>query len=88
MLYASKDVSDPYLVIKTIHMERRCSRVINNSLATQYCMTRLFKHKVQGRPNYKVADMRKDLKDEFNLPVNKRKSKRAKSIIIELMEGS
>lgn len=88
VLYASRDGRNPGLKVKTLLMEHKCTRVFKNPRASMKWVSLYFKRKVQERPEYKVADMKKDLEDELKLHVTLIKCKRAKRIIMQEMEGS
>lgn len=64
VLYASKDGSNPGMMVKTLNLEHRCSRVLKNPRASVKWLASYFKSKVQEKPQYKVKDMKKDVEQD------------------------
>lgn len=74
-------------MVKTLLLEQNCSWVFKNPRASLKWLVSHFKRKVQGRSNYKVVGVNKDVEYELKLSVSKYKCKSAKKLIKEHMGG-
>ncbi|KAK4259918.1 hypothetical protein QN277_006197 [Acacia crassicarpa] len=87
-LYASRDSVGPGYMVKTLNYEHMCARVYKNQRASARWLAEYFKDEVQDNPQYSVTEMKKEVERDLNLSISKYKCKRAKRMIMEVMDGS
>jgi len=75
VLLISQDGKGPGFKVKTLKINHNCEDAFKNPRACTSTLAQYFKSKLQNNPQYKLKDMRKDLKDQFNLNASTSKLK-------------
>ncbi|XP_049397436.1 uncharacterized protein LOC125861621 [Solanum stenotomum] len=88
VLLISQDGKGPGFKVKTLKINHNCEDAFKNPRACTSTLAQYFKSKLQNNPQYKLKDMRKDLKDQFNLNARTSKLKRAKRMAFQKLQGS
>ncbi|KAK6783898.1 hypothetical protein RDI58_017352 [Solanum bulbocastanum] len=88
VLFISQDGKGPGFKVKTLKINHNCDDAFKNPRACTSTLAQYFKSKLQNNPQYKLKDIRKDLKDQFNLNVSTFKLKRAKRMALQKLQGS
>ncbi|KAG5582590.1 hypothetical protein H5410_053217 [Solanum commersonii] len=88
VLLISQDGKGPGFKVKTLKINHNCEDAFKNPRACTSTLAQYFRRKVQNNPQYKLKDMRKDLKDQFNLNASTSKLKRAKRMALQKLQGS
>jgi len=88
VLLISQDGKGPGFKVKTLKINHNCEDAFKNPRACTSTLAQYFKSKLQNNPQYKLKDMRKDLKDQFNLNASTSKLKRAKRMALQKLQGS
>ncbi|KAH0761844.1 hypothetical protein KY290_017917 [Solanum tuberosum] len=88
VLLISQDGKGPGFKVKTLKINHNCEDAFKNPRACTSTLAQYFKSKLQNNPQYKLKDMRKDLKDQFNLNARTSKLKRAKRMALQKLQGS
>lgn len=83
VILISRDGKGPGFRVKTLNTNHNYEDAFINIRATTTSLGQYFKSKVQNDPKYKLDDMRKYLKDNFNLNTNDSKLKRAKRMALK-----
>ncbi|WMV47210.1 hypothetical protein MTR67_040595 [Solanum verrucosum] len=88
VLLISQDGRGPGFKVKTLKTNHNCQDAFKNPRACTTTLAQYFKSKVQNNPQYKLKNMRQDLKDQFNLTACSSKLKRAKRMALQKLQGS
>ncbi|KAG5623242.1 hypothetical protein H5410_008460, partial [Solanum commersonii] len=88
VLLISQDGKGPGFKVKTLKINHNCEDAFKNPRACTSTLAQYFRSKLQNNSQYKLKDMRKDLKDQFNLNASTSKLKRAKRIALQKLQGS
>ncbi|XP_019248779.1 PREDICTED: uncharacterized protein LOC109228049 [Nicotiana attenuata] len=86
--HISEEKGSPRVKIKTLNPKHECGPSYDNSRVDHTTIAHYFKKKLQDNPKFKVKEMRTDLKEAFELNASKGKCKRAKRMVLEILEGS
>ncbi|KAK4269207.1 hypothetical protein QN277_022395 [Acacia crassicarpa] len=86
-LYASRESVGTGYMVKSLNHEHMCARVYKNQRASARWLAEYFKDKVQANPQYSVTEMKKDVERDLKVFVSRYKCKRAKRMIMEVMDG-
>ncbi|KAG5575235.1 hypothetical protein H5410_055369 [Solanum commersonii] len=73
--------------VKILKINHNCEDAFKNPRAFISTLAQYFKSKLQNNPQYKLKDIRKDLKDQFNLNASTSKLKRAKKMDLQKLQG-
>ncbi|WMV43053.1 hypothetical protein MTR67_036438 [Solanum verrucosum] len=88
VLLISQDGKGPGFKVETLKINHNCEDAFKNPRACTNTLAQYFKSKLQNNPQYKLKDMRKDLKDQFNLNASTSKLKRGKRMALQKLQGS
>ncbi|KAH0736875.1 hypothetical protein KY285_012582 [Solanum tuberosum] len=88
VLLISQDGKGPGFKVKTLKINHNCEDAFKNPRACTSTLAQYFKSKLQNNLQYKLKDMRKDLKDQFNLNARTSKLKRAKRMALQKLQRS
>ncbi|XP_019264320.1 PREDICTED: uncharacterized protein LOC109241948 [Nicotiana attenuata] len=86
--HISEEKGSPGVKIKTLNLEHECGPSYDNSRVDYTTIAHYFKKKLQDIPKFKVKEMRTDLKEAFEVNASKGKCKRAKRMVLEILDGS
>ncbi|KAK4265108.1 hypothetical protein QN277_026204 [Acacia crassicarpa] len=86
-LYAGRDSVGLEYMLKMLVHEHMCVRVYKKQRASVRWLVEYFKDEVQDNSQYNVTEMKKEVECDLKLFVSRYKCKRAKRMIMEVMDG-
>ncbi|KAK4264844.1 hypothetical protein QN277_025968 [Acacia crassicarpa] len=86
-LYVGSDSVGLGYMVKSLNHEHMFARVYKNQRASARWLAEYFKDKVQDNLQYSVTEMKKEVERDLKIFVSKYKCKRAKRMIMEVMDG-
>ena len=84
----SKDDSNPRLVVKNLVPKHNCYRIFSNPRASTKFLAKLYKQNFLEKHDYKVKDLKQDVKKELRVHVAYSKCKRARMVVLDAFKGT
>ena len=83
VLLVSKDNSSHGLVVKTLVLDYNCYRIFTNPKVSATFLAQHYKTRILENHNYKVKDMKNDVKVELRMNVGYSKCKQARRMVLD-----